>query len=611
MGGIGPIMSGVRAASPLISIHYYFEIEERMKSISLALSLLALSAGQEAPTPTPAPYVQHFDPIGVIALVAFYIIVLGVGIWASKKQKADTAVELALAGRNFSGLMGVITMVATWVCGGYLYGTTQGIVTEGSGLAWTQAPWGYAVCFFFGAILFASKMREKNYLTMFDPFSEKFKKWMVALLYLPACLGDVFWIAMALSTLGACLSVLLGVNAVVAILVSAVFSCVLAFIGGMYSVAYTDVVQLVIMFVCLFICIPFVGANEAVGDITENTSAWLGSIAAKDAGIWADSALLLMFGGIPWQVYFQRVLSSRSVKDAKIMSYWSGVGALLCAVPPAIMGIYGTTVDWSQFPEVGTLQGKESFALSYIIKYLTPKFVSYMGLGGIAAATLSTADGAYLASATVFTINVYKPLFHPKASEKEITIVARITMIVICVLGTILAITSDSVYDLWVLTSDFIYALLFPQLLLVIYCKKVNTYGSLMGFLVGAFLRFGGGQIFNLPKFLPYPDWFPFRTLAMLCALLVEYLVSALFYQKIVVEGKKNWDFMGDYKTELAVKESDKPAEAAKEPAKEPVKEEPKEGLVEAPKEGLVEPVKEPAKEAAPAEVKSEEKISL
>ena len=87
MGGIGPIMSGVRAASPLISIHYYFEIEERMKSISLALSLLALSAGQEAPTPTPAPYVQHFDPIGVIALVAFYIIVLGVGIWPVRSRR--------------------------------------------------------------------------------------------------------------------------------------------------------------------------------------------------------------------------------------------------------------------------------------------------------------------------------------------------------------------------------------------------------------------------------------------------------------------------------------------------------------------------------------------
>lgn len=140
--------------------------------------------------------------------------------------------------------------------------------------------------------------------------------------------------------------------------------------------------------------------------------------------------------------------------------------------------------------------------------------------------------------------------------------VARITMIVICVLGTILAITAKSVYELWVLTSDFVYALLFPQLLLVIYCKKVNTYGSLVGFVLGAILRFGGGQVFNLPKFLPYPDWFPFRTFAMIVALVSEYLVSALFYHMIVTKGKKGWDFMGDYKTELSVKSAPAPAEA-------------------------------------------------
>ena len=546
-------MSGLLLALPIIASVMAEDVQEG-----------ASLAPTELPTEVPA-YHTEFDPIGVVALVLFYIIVIGVGIWASKKQKADTAVELALAGRNFSGIMGIITMVATWVCGGYLYGTTQGVVTKGSGLAWTQAPWCYAVCFFFGAILFCKKMREKEYITMFDPFSEKFSNWMVALLYLPACLGDIFWIAMALSTLGACLSVLLGISSELAIIVSAVCSCFLAFIGGMYSVAYTDVVQLVLMFICLYICIPFVATSEYVGDATKTSDVWLGSIQAADIGSWADSALLMIFGGIPWQVYFQRVLSSRSVKDARTMSMWSGVGALLSAVAPALMGVYATTVDWSQFPEVGTLEGKESSALSYIIKYLTPDVITYLGLGGIAAATLSTADGAYLASATVFTVNVYKPLFHKKASDHEITVVARIAMIVICILGTILALVSNSVYSLWVLTSDFIYVLLFPQLLLVVYWKdSVNTYGSLVGYLLGAILRFGGGEpVFNIPQFIPYPSWMPFRTLAMIVALVSEYLVSILFKHMIVTKGKKGWDFFGDYSTELPVKEKteEKPTE--------------------------------------------------
>ena len=44
---------------------------------------------------------------------------------------------------------------------------------------------------------------------------------------------------------------------------------------------------------------------------------WLGSlsdISGWGAGVWFDGYLALMFGGIPWQVYFQRVLSSDTGK---------------------------------------------------------------------------------------------------------------------------------------------------------------------------------------------------------------------------------------------------------------------------------------------------------
>jgi len=34
----------------------------------------------------------------------------------------------------------------------------------------------------------------------------------------------------------------------------------------------------------------------------EFTITWIGSLSKEDVGIWIDSALLLVFGGIPWQV---------------------------------------------------------------------------------------------------------------------------------------------------------------------------------------------------------------------------------------------------------------------------------------------------------------------
>ena len=51
--------------------------------------------------------------------------------------------------------------------------------------------------------------------------------------------------------------------------------------------------------------------------------------------------LILIFGGIPWQVYFQRVLSAKSEKSAMYLSYVAALGCLLSGIPPAIIGMIG------------------------------------------------------------------------------------------------------------------------------------------------------------------------------------------------------------------------------------------------------------------------------
>ena len=55
-----------------------------------------------------------------------------------------------LAGRNIGMFVGVFTMTATWVGGGYINGTAE--VTYSSGLIWCQAPVGYALSLMLGKI---------------------------------------------------------------------------------------------------------------------------------------------------------------------------------------------------------------------------------------------------------------------------------------------------------------------------------------------------------------------------------------------------------------------------------------------------------------------------
>ena len=50
--------------------------------------------------------------------------------------------------------------------------------------------------------LFVRKMREANYVTMLDPFQHKYGSRVGGLMYLPAALGDVFWVGSILNALG-------------------------------------------------------------------------------------------------------------------------------------------------------------------------------------------------------------------------------------------------------------------------------------------------------------------------------------------------------------------------------------------------------------------------
>lgn len=53
-----------------------------------------------------------------------------------------------------------------------------------------------------GGLFYAKKMHNRKYVTMLDPFADKYGSVMTALLYIPAMMGDVFWSAAVLSALG-------------------------------------------------------------------------------------------------------------------------------------------------------------------------------------------------------------------------------------------------------------------------------------------------------------------------------------------------------------------------------------------------------------------------
>ena len=82
-----------------------------------------------------------------------------------------------------------ISFSATWVGGGFINGSAE--ETYKLGLVWTQAPFGYGLSLFISGTFFARKMRDSNYVTMIDPFTQKYGRWG-ALQVLPAAVSEVY-----------------------------------------------------------------------------------------------------------------------------------------------------------------------------------------------------------------------------------------------------------------------------------------------------------------------------------------------------------------------------------------------------------------------------------
>lgn len=94
-------------------------------------------------------------------------------------------------------------------------------------------------------------MRAKRYVTMLDPFQDKYGSTMGGFLYIPAFLGDIFWSAAILAALGASISVVIDIDTTTSIIVSGAIAISYTLVGGLYSVVYTDVVQLICIFIGL------------------------------------------------------------------------------------------------------------------------------------------------------------------------------------------------------------------------------------------------------------------------------------------------------------------------------------------------------------------------
>jgi len=463
-----------------------------------------------------------------------------VGWIASRKVREGTPADLIVAGRQMPLWVAALTMTATWVDGGYLLGTTEGAYKSSIQLG-VQGGLCFGISLIIGGALFAGVMRRFGFTTLIDPFEMRFGKRWAAVLFLPALAGELFWSAELLVAIGSTFGVLLGMDLTTAILLSAVVTTAYTVPGGMWSVAYTDIFQLALVAIGLAAALPYVmqGAGglhhswtayvaarpEGSGimpPLTPHTGLWTGASAID----WWDVSLMLMFGGIPWNCYFQRVLSCRTPRDARGQSMLAGVLTIAFAVPPLLMGVAAFAYPWTA-DELARLRAHPADAMPLLFARAVPPVIGLLGLAAIIGAVTSSFSSSILSAGSMLSWNCLKRLVLPTLSVGQMKRVIRSSIFLFGALATILALKVQSVQALWFFTSDLVFVLLFPQLLYALFDAKVNRSGSIAAFVVSLALRVGAGEpLLGLPALIHYPAGVPFRTLAAAVGLVLLPLVS-------------------------------------------------------------------------------------
>ncbi|XP_029700724.1 high-affinity choline transporter 1-like isoform X2 [Takifugu rubripes] len=493
---------------------------------------------------------------GLIMVIVFYIVILGIGLFAAwkskkaeKKGNGDRREALLLGNRNIDWLVGIFTMTATWVGGGFIMGVAEIVYNPKLGLIWALMPVQYSLSFVIGGLFMAKPMRERKYITMMDPFqSSKIVSIRLHLHVQPT---------------GATLSVILDLPFGYSVWISAVVAIIYTLMGGLYSVAYTDVIQLALVFFSLWLCVPYLMTSKISVSITETAfkkgfqEPWLGTLNKGNIWNWIDEFLMIGLGSLAFQCFHQRILSSSSPRKAQICCFGAAALVSILGIPSVLIGAVAASTDWNQ-----TLygspspyeRGEQSFIMPLALQNLAPSYISVVGIGAITAAVMSSADSGMLSATSIFSSNIYKNIVRKQASNKEMQWVIRITVVVVGVAGTALTSTSNSLLTLWILALDLSYTLIFPHLISVLFFQMTNGYGGFAGAIIGLTFRILLGEnSIGLPVLLRLPGCTlvdgvytqssPVRTVSMLFSfttiLVISRLAEFMFNHRLL---PRRWD---------------------------------------------------------------------
>jgi SSS family solute:Na+ symporter len=474
--------------------------------------------------------------VTVVIIVILYMIgMLLVGYYSSKRIKSTS--DFMVAGRRMGPILMAGTLAATEIGGG----SSLGVVENASSLGRSQ--WGLSAAWYvltmglaFIILTFlAPKIRASEVKTVPEYFRRKYGRiagvFTSVTMFLPL-IGLTAGQFMASATI---ISVMLGINGKVALVVVAIVVTAYAVMGGMWSVAITDFVQIGLIVAGMLIAVPFAlrfsgGWEQVVANVPPETFDLFKGIGGPKAII----ALIIMYVATftVGQEAVSRYYSARDGKAARQGSIIAAAVNGIYAFVPTILGIITLAlVNMGKVSSETILAQGARYSLPVLATLTMPAVIVGFLFSGIISATMSSADSDLLGAGSIFGNDIYKQYIKKSASDQEVMRVTQITMVIVGAFGLIVALNAASIIQLLMFSFTLRAAGAFFPYVIGHYWKKSSTAGTIASLIVGSVV-----SVMFERKLIPGLTFFGWEAQAVIpglvCALVVYLIFTFIFPSK-------------------------------------------------------------------------------
>ncbi|KAF0132246.1 MAG: solute:Na+ symporter SSS family [Bacteroidetes bacterium] len=504
---------------------------------------------------------EAFQLLDYIIFAVYGLLILGVGLWVSRSKNGEkkSAEDYFLAGKS----------LPFWAIGASLIAANisaeQFIGMSGSGfaigLAIASYEWMGALTLIIVAKFFLPVFIRQGLFTIPEFIEKRFNTNLKTIL-------AIFWVGLFIFVnltsvlfLGAkALDTVLGngdgTMIFPLILGLAFFAAAYSIWGGLSAVAWTDVIQVVLLviggFITTIIALDhvtpaggiFAGIDhiyQQAGDkfhmiLDRNHPQFLNlpGIGVIIGGLWVANLYYFGFN----QYIIQRALAAKSLREAQKGLAFAAFLKLLLPIFVVVPGIIayvlymqgeGTTSIDGVKTVFDRADGSINYDLAYpwLVKTFIPTGVKGLVVAALTAAILSSLASMLNSTATIFTMDLYKPYFSKKTDGSDLVRVGRISVLVSLALAVIIAPALDTMPQMFQYIQEYT-GVVSPGILAVflmgLFWKKTNAKGAIVGVLTSIPIAL---LLKLLPIEMPFLDQMLYTSLLTIVVILMVSLLTA------------------------------------------------------------------------------------